>query len=621
MGRGKRKQRESGGAPVAMGTAPLVAAMHGGEGFSDGPEPAVGTPQATRGAEPPAATGLAPVSTWVEELRSNIKGTHPEGWKLALAPKTLIVGPNASGKTSLISALELALTGRVSRIDKREAALMALAPGKKGKLFSSVTLSDGSIAAYETGGDTARAKKAKHDLPQGLDSEAVLPLRPIQAALAGSIDTARKYFLKLTCGDVKHSDIEGRLPPQLVHRYREVQGVPHDALGDLLKAQEKARQLALDASTRVKVSSGDAERNAAGLAPEPTETEVSESKRLLDQGNQAVEAAVAAGAAAYAREPLDRQLTESNTRLQALEAERVSLVAQIDQVPLVVMPEHVSHVLGALDWVARGGTQGTCPVCGTNHAPEELTRATGTFAAQLRQALSAQSAQLLQRESLIKRLAQVEGEMQTRVASVTGATAALRQLDSVGPAPEGVETLRAQRDTALGVYAALQRTQAAWKQVRTARALAVDAERQLNELKQLEEEISRVIGELLDTVVGEFESKVQGFLPGQDAFRLKLRDGHKETLEFGFERPGPDGVVVHTELSGAESVRALVALVGALRRDSFQLVLIDSEFAAFDSETLSIAMEAFGRVPLQVVIASPVAPTEPVAGWYVVELE
>ena len=76
-------------------------------------------------------------SPYVVFAESNIKG----GVSAALGPKTLIVGPNGTGKSAVANTVELALTGRVSDILGRrdvakEIELQALAPSRKGELLA-----------------------------------------------------------------------------------------------------------------------------------------------------------------------------------------------------------------------------------------------------------------------------------------------------------------------------------------------------------------------------------------------------------------------------------------------------------------------------------------------------
>ena len=135
---------------------------------------------------------------YVRRVESNIKGvTSP----IDLWPKTLILGKNGSGKSAITAAVELALTGRVSDVTgraevAREADLLALAPGRSGKLFARVTLSDGEVASWATEGTSESATRGTHSLPQGVNKATVLPLRQVREALLGSPQTARQFFVR-----------------------------------------------------------------------------------------------------------------------------------------------------------------------------------------------------------------------------------------------------------------------------------------------------------------------------------------------------------------------------------------------------------------------------------------
>ena len=110
----------------------------------------------------------------------NIKHVHTNakvGANVDVGEKTLIVGRNGSGKSTIINAIELALTSRVSDIAgrtdvAREADVMQLAP-QGAALHAEVIFDDGSGASYRVEGSTAKAKKAVAKRPIGIDHDEV----------------------------------------------------------------------------------------------------------------------------------------------------------------------------------------------------------------------------------------------------------------------------------------------------------------------------------------------------------------------------------------------------------------------------------------------------------------
>ena len=81
---------------------------------------------------------------FIKNIKSNVK----RGFEHELGPCTLIIGENRSGKSSVIDALSLALTGYAHSdgIGKREVDILALAKDGVGPLTSEVTFDSGETA-------------------------------------------------------------------------------------------------------------------------------------------------------------------------------------------------------------------------------------------------------------------------------------------------------------------------------------------------------------------------------------------------------------------------------------------------------------------------------------------
>ena len=124
---------------------------------------------------------------FIETITSNLKSPDGEPWTAHLSQRTLIVGSNASHKSSILQAAELALTGAVDDIIWRSvvrdvALLITMAPGKV--LESKITLSSGAIHQF-------RVEAGKR--PPGPNfNNGVLPIRQVREAVAGSPSSARK---------------------------------------------------------------------------------------------------------------------------------------------------------------------------------------------------------------------------------------------------------------------------------------------------------------------------------------------------------------------------------------------------------------------------------------------
>src|SRR6266852_1131383 len=154
-----------------------------------------------------------------------VQGTVKKGWTGTLGPKTLIVGPNMSGKSTITNTVELALTAEAYDIAGREHLqkedLLLRHLGQDGKpLIARATFDSGEVASFEIKrSKTGASKKAEHVLPSGLDPSRLLPLRPLREAVLGLPERARRFFVMETARGVSEEDIRKRLPKALYSKY------------------------------------------------------------------------------------------------------------------------------------------------------------------------------------------------------------------------------------------------------------------------------------------------------------------------------------------------------------------------------------------------------------------
>lgn len=111
-----------------------------------------------------------------------------------LSQHVLVTGPNGSGKTALINAMELALTGEARDIGGRSssrtgAILSNLIPPGENNLFSYVTFSDGTEASWVL----ERGKRPKHTPPP---HKTVMLMKEILTALGGSKLTVARFLIR-----------------------------------------------------------------------------------------------------------------------------------------------------------------------------------------------------------------------------------------------------------------------------------------------------------------------------------------------------------------------------------------------------------------------------------------
>jgi hypothetical protein len=227
---------------------------------------------------------------------------------------------------------------------------------------------------------------------------------------------------------------------------------------------------------------------------------------------------------------------------------------------------------------------------------KEYTAATASYTTLTAQAASAQKFA----DAMVERVEELEKTV--------------ANLDAPVASSISVEDAKAALDAAEAALADLKVVADAWATTRKAESAAIEAEERAEEWKALKAACEFAVGVVLGKALATFIARVQQNLPDGDVFDLRLNDGDREVVQFGLARNGN----LHTALSGAEWARVMGAMAEACVGDEQFAVLIPEE-RAFDPETLSDVLAAFGKTRLQVIIASPVAPKKVPKGWTVVK--
>ncbi len=537
----------------------------------------------------------------IQSVKSNLKG----GVDAKLGKLTLIVGRNASGKSSIIQAVELALSGAASDVAGRAlmaagAELQMLTPPDESKLWAEV-VSD--IAGVEPSRFEAIAGKT----PKRTGPEARFPLREVRAALLGSVETARKALLGWAGGsgwEHARSCIPTDLHPSL------------DALGnatgqDLAASIEEAKRRGRECAAEAKREEAAVARGAQGAVPL-----TAAARKALEAGLAAArqnEAALAfegarsalAGAGESFKEAAGRQ---ADARLREQRARAAQGSAETAPRALEAALE-VAEALAAED-----ATE--CAICGS-------TVPRGTFAT--RAARAREAAKTLPRAGAAAaelRDAQADLAMANRDVDRLGqeidrlkATLATAPPEVVQPPKESAALLEAH-------LRADDRAAMAWGEISQARARASAATRKEREWKDIAQGLAKAMGDEVERAKADFEGRVQRWMPEGMRFGVDLQDGDREVLRVGLR----GGVIaegsVRAALSGAEWATVTAALALAIAKDGDVIV---PEERAFDPDTLAEVLRAFeeaARQPdapkVQIIVASPVPPAGEPREWTVI---
>ena len=129
---------------------------------------------------------------FIKDIESNVKGMG----SATLGEKTLIVGPTGAGKSSIVEAAQLAMTGGVfgillrNKVVKKADQLRQLTPIDTNGLFSRASLSNGEISQWSL----EPGKKAQRTGP----TVAAVTVAQVREAFSGSADRAM-FFLHNSC--------------------------------------------------------------------------------------------------------------------------------------------------------------------------------------------------------------------------------------------------------------------------------------------------------------------------------------------------------------------------------------------------------------------------------------
>jgi energy-coupling factor transporter ATP-binding protein EcfA2 len=550
----------------------------------------------------------------IRKIESNVK----KGYTGEIGEKTLVIGVNGSGKSSIVNAVELALTGRASDIAGRtdvgrEVDLMSLAKDGAENLYAMAEFDDGKRATFHTSGTTAKAKKATVERPGYVQHDDVLPIRTVREAILGSPVTARKFLLRKVAGDVSRDDLLAYISENVQDLFKSFLGMTAASIPTpdvLVAALEHADKKMREANAEAKAAKAAATAITGGAATPPSKAEIKSAKDARDTARKMVAEieAVASRGTNYDAAKAEAEKAEDalNPLLDALTAAQAAL----DALPA---PDAREQTLVPVLATAKASVEaGACLVCGS----EDAAVISGSVSA-IESFLSDAGADRAKRQAAEATFAKVKREAEAALARVERAEQRLNDLTATESAPAESMTLEAAQAALAKADATLldlQTTANAWDAARKAQGRVQDAERQSADWSVLKGDLTVALGSVLDNALAAFIAKVQASLPATDVFDLRLKDGDREVVQFGLVR----GDRLHTALSGAEWARVLAALSEACVADDAYAVVIPEE-RAFDPKTLADVMGALTTCRHQVILTSPVAPATVPEGWTVIE--
>lgn len=534
-------------------------------------------------------------------IESNIAG----GVDADLGAKTLILGPSAGGKTTMVRAIELAVAGGTSDLEGRgwvgdDPRLLALAPEGSDEVWSKATLSDDTETAFQK----TAGKRAS--LPRGVGK--VLALQQVREALTGSADNARLFVMDVACGAVTKADVLSRLPAGLHESYEALHSVvngrkPVDKLQGVQKlAAQRARDLKKEAKGAKDTIEALAEPGGA-----PTEAQLEAATAKARELQQYAFLAQRAGAQ---REQREQTVAQINQHEIAIEHWTIQLAGIPEAGPDDIAMQQKWARAQAIKQVIEGQrkTPSTCQICAATHEAPTLKARLDQLDTAIDTALNqfgARQEALELRDKILAKLAELNashGRLQNQLASMSsevynGDVAALQA--EADAAEKHRQELLAAFDTS--------------KKLARARALSHEGMEKADRFKRLSDACKEAISELVKSNLKTFVQRVNKYMPSRMVFGVESGTRFRVGLVNGQGS-------MRTALSGAEWVAVTTAIGCAVTEKAECAVLLPEE-RAYDPDMLARIMRGLTKAPAQVILTSTVKfkGRQP-SGWTVIDL-
>lgn len=553
----------------------------------------------------------------IKEVRSNLK----RGVNAKLGARTLVTGPNGSGKTSIQNAIELALLGFASDVEGRAVVKKGDMLAKLGPpgdtMYALAVLDDGREARWSISPSKRGVgfHEPEHQPLSGL--RVVFPVQEVREVLTGSPDALRMWLMSRVGANAGLQDVLNSLAAKHLAMYKDRSGrVRRGAMTEvdtLLAVIDAAYTEARSLNAEAKSAKAVIDTMSEGLGPEPYEEDLQKAQQAADHATDALREAQARPSGGMYQQAQEaarirlRDLTEQEARLQQLRAAAP---------PLHPAEQKLAGLRRDIAAVCRATADlksGTCLACGAPVAQDVAARAKRMEEDNLKGAAALRAHQAIEEQAVRTEEARRSAAEATRVEQ------ALASAASVSRAAVDWIALTSAVDQTKTALVNLQNTQRQWRTLRAAKDQAQKALDTAQNLKSFAEDAEGVVETLLQRAAAAFESSVQAHLPPSDEFRILLLDGKKTVCRVGLMRRG----VLHTALSGAEWARLTLALgCATFRPDENTLAIFIPEERAFDPDTLARVMSALDNAPGQVLLQSPVPPSPDrmPSGWSHIDL-
>ena len=603
----------------------------------------------------------------------SIKTSARCGAVATLGLRTLLLGPNGSGKTAIVNGIELAAGQFASDVENRitvkQGAMLGRLGAVEGRaLRAEIELASGNRAEFLLKANPKGGFHRPEVTP--LDGFGVaFPVLEVRRVLGMTPEAIRRWLLGKVGSEISRQRIVDLLDPEYAAEYLELvktydttpkkKGAEDEEDDDLfskLSEVEKFLAVVKDAEGKAKTLVKEADRAKATLDAVlgdadtiPDDETIEQMAKDLKEA-QARQQALQTGGAPVITLPAEPMRASRDAFLtsltdELLTARRVGAAQALDGQKARLqelrtihhgLPQPTQDAEIALSFVTAidraapfvAGDSLQCPVCSTR-APVALVKQRRSQWEAFCRGEAEKQQQRRYIEQQFASIAAFAKEQETAIGLMDAeidyrkARAAwkaecerLALTPRVLPIHTAFEEIQAEITQKIMALGQARQRKEQWERQKGEMARIKKDKKRATALTDLATQGEEVIMKLLVRAQSTFVTRVQQFLPARYTFGLALFDKKKNPIcRMGFLRDGE----IHTALSGAEMVCLTLALAAAVQPElENRLSIFVPEERALSPETLTLLMESLEAIPGQVILQSPVAPTTVPDGWTVV---
>lgn len=554
----------------------------------------------------------------ITSIHSNVK----KGISVQKVGKyNLIVGPNGSGKTSLINSIELALGGFVSDLNgkgivKKSADLISLSNDGK-QLTSTVTFEDGSESSFLLKATSRGAGRPKHSSAISVS----FPFQEVKEGLSGSPDKAKKWIVEHILDNITTQTISDHFPTQLQSLYEQAWVSLSSSAKNLTeidilnKIVENQKDQAKTLRSEIKTLEETKEEWSKTLTVKPTREEIQALQAKVDE---AVAALTLFNQSQTKQDPISPAQIESALRraqtlatdLKNVEEKREKLQG-LDIQPLSEMETLTYHLFSRSNDIivaSRHLNAESCSVCSSYVADS-------SWDGHSKRLLNA-NAELEKKKQIHNLWSKLNEDAISLRNQSLKAVQEWKRLTEVQHVPfdhDKHSELKEVREQAGNDLMEAMQSISTWEDIGRLETRIKDKQVSLKEINKFTRAAKKVNGDLVQSAIDSVCDKVSAYLGG-DRFSLEIT---ATTLRYGLIR----NEKMITALSGAEQLKVTLAIGAVLaEKKGEDLRILVPEDRALTPETLKALAEDLSQVDAQVFLTSTF-PVELPPNWTTITLE